>query len=578
MRSASPAPHPAIAAAFGDCRRAFVSVAAFSGLVNILMLAGPLYMLQIYDRVLASHSVPTLVALTVLLVGAFALQALLDGVRGRIVVRTAGTLDQHLGTAVHRAVILAGAAGRGADAQQPVRDLDQLRGFLTSPGPLAILDLPWMIVFLAMCFLIHVWLGLLATFGALLLVAVTLLTERASRLPARRLQQGAAARAGAIEGTRRNSETILAMGLGPAVTARWRALNERYLAGMERSTDVINGFGTASRTLRLFLQSAMLGTGAYLVIRQELSAGAMIAASIMMGRALAPVEAAIANWRGFVAARDSLHRLSAALARLGSEPERTALPAPQSGFTVEQLAVAAPGSRRLIVNNINLRLQAGEALGIVGPSGSGKTSLVRTLVGAWPPARGEIRIDGATLDQWVPEQLGARIGYVAQTVELFDATVTDNIARMQDKPDAAAVVAAAKAAGAHEMILRLPDGYNTRVGDGGAALSAGQRQRIALARALYGDPFLIVLDEPNANLDAEGEAALFQAIRAAKARRAIVILIAHRIAALSVCDKLLVLRDGAQQAFGPRDEVMRYLRSGGRPVPALGGLTVVGAE
>ncbi|MBX6424994.1 MAG: type I secretion system permease/ATPase [Variibacter sp.] len=566
--TARPAPHPAVAAALRECRRAFLSVAVFSGAVNVLMLAGPIYMLQVYDRVLASHSVPTLIALSGLLVGAYGFQALMDLIRARIVVRAAALLDRHLGTVVHRAVVrIAILTRQVSDAHQPVRDLDQIRSFLTSPGPIAIVDLPWMPAFLFICYLIHPWLGLLASAGGLLLVATTVLTERASRQPSREVQKGASQRATAVEADRRNSETIVAMGLGEAMAERWTALNERYLASVERSSDIVSSYGSLSRVLRLLLQSAMLGLGAFLVIRQELTPGAMIAASIMMGRALAPIETAITNWRGFVAARDSLRRLADVLARVGVERERTELPKPHRSFSVERLVVAAPDTQRIIVNNVNFRLKAGEALGIVGPSGSGKTSLVRALVGAWRPARGSVRIDGAALEHWSPEQLGPHVGYLSQAVELFDGTVAENIARMRTDPDPEAVIAAARAAGAHDMILRLPAGYDTRIGDSGTILSAGQRQRVALARALFGNPFLVVLDEPNANLDAEGEAALLRAIVEAKARGAIVIMIAHRAAALSVCDKVLLLRNGAQHAFGPRDEVLSRIlaRAGAAP-------------
>jgi ATP-binding cassette, subfamily C, type I secretion system permease/ATPase len=294
------------------------------------------------------------------------------------------------------------------------------------------------------------------------------------------------------------------------------------------------------------------------------TAGAMIAASIMMGRALAPIETAIANWRAFVAARQSVARLSDALARAEPKPAATALPKPSRSLEIENVTVVAPGATRPIVANVRFGLKAGEALGVIGPSGAGKTSLVRTLVGIWPPAKGTVRLDGATLDQWDRELLGQHVGFVAQTVELFDGTIAENIARMGISPNAAAVLRAAQAAGAHDMILRLPAGYGTKVGEGGDALSGGQRQRIALARALYGDPFLVVLDEPNSNLDNEGEAALHQAIVDLKARGAIVVLIAHRPSVLAACDNVLVLANGAQQAFGPRDQIMRKV-IGGRP-------------
>jgi ATP-binding cassette subfamily C protein len=396
--------------------------------------------------------------------------------------------------------------------------------------------------------------------GALVLAGTTFLTERASREPSRELMKGAGQRSSAIEAARRNSETVTAMGLGETLSKRWLTLNESYLGAVERSSDVVSSYGSVSKVFRLLMQSAILGVGAYLVIRQQLTPGGMIAASIMMSRALAPIETAIANWRGFVSARDSVRRLSETLARLGPPPERTELPKPQRALDVEDVAAVAPDGQRPIVANVRFRLTAGDVLGIIGPSGSGKTSLVRVLVGIWRPGRGSVRMDGAAMDQWTPEMRGPYVGYLSQNVDLFDGTVAENIARMLPDPDADKVIAASQAAGAHDMILRLANGYDTRIGDAGAILSGGQRQRVALARALYGDPFLIVLDEPNANLDQEGEAALQQAIRSAKERGAIVVMIAHRTAILGVCDKVLVLKDGLQHAFGPRDEVLKALR------------------
>jgi PrtD family type I secretion system ABC transporter len=321
----------------------------------------------------------------------------------------------------------------------------------------------------------------------------------------------------------------------------------------------VNFYASLSKVTRMMLQSAALGLGAYLVIRQMLMPGAMIACSIMMARALAPIETAITHWRSFVAARDSIGRLTRTLAGIGTDPARTALPNPQHSLVAENLTVISPQRGAELVANVGFTAMAGEAIGIIGPSGSGKTSLVRALVGVWPPAQGAIRIDGAALEHWAPEILGPELGYLSQAVDLFDGSIAENIARMAVEPDDGAVVRAAQAAGAHDMILRMPEGYDTRIGQGGTILSAGQRQRVALARALYGDPFLIVLDEPNASLDGEGEAALLQAIRDAKARGAIVILIAHRSGMLSVCDKVLVLRDGAQHAFGPRHEILRNM-------------------
>jgi len=545
--------------------------------VNLLMLAGPLYMLQVYDRVLASHSVPTLIGLSVLLCGAFALQAAIDLIRSRLITRSAGFLDEHLSVVVHKAVIRLSAGGwQIGEAHEPVRDLDQIRTFLTGQGPIAIVDLPWIPVFLLICALIHPWLGVLSLVGIIMLASATLLTDRASRSPARCANRNAQARSVMLEADRRNSETITAMSLQTALSQRWLVLNAGYLAAVERSTDVIGFYGSLSKMTRMTLQSASLGLGAYLVIDHELMPGAMIASSIMMARALAPIETAIANWRGFVAARDSLRRLNRALALAGSDPVRTALPKPSLALVAENVAVASPDGRVALVDNISFSLSAGEAMGIIGPSGSGKTSLVRALVGIRRPSRGAVRVDGAALEQWPPEIIGPDLGYLSQAVDLFDGTVAENIARMAVDLDDSAVVHAARAAGAHEMILRLANGYDTRIGHAGAILSAGQRQRVALARALYGDPFLIVLDEPNANLDGDGEAALLRAIRDAKARGAIVILITHRAGMLSVCDKLLVLRDGAQYAFGRPDEILdRVTRQ--PAVAATARLKVVGS-
>jgi ATP-binding cassette subfamily C protein len=565
-------------AARKDCRRVLWSVALFSAAVNMLMLAGPLYMLQVYDRVLASHSVPTLIALSLLLCGAFALQAALDLIRSRMITRSAGFLDEHLSAVVHSAVIRLSAGGRQAgEAHEPIRDLDQIRTFLTGQGPIAIVDLPWIPVFILICGLIHPWLGMLALVGAVMLAGATLLTERASRTPAREANRRARARSIVLEADRRNSETTTAMGMEPAMSGRWLQLNAGYLAALQRSSDVVGFYGSLSKVTRMLLQSASLGLGAYLVIGHELMPGAMIASSIMMARALAPIETAIANWRGFVAARDSIGRLRGVLARMGTDPVRTALPKPRHSFDAENVTVMPAEGSAAIVSNVRFTLTAGEVMGIVGPSGSGKTSLVRALVGVWRPAQGAVRVDGAALEHWPPEIIGPDLGYVSQAVDLFDGTVAENIARMAVEPDGGAVVRAARAAGAHEMILRLPNGYDTRIGPAGAILSAGQRQRVALARALFGDPFLIVLDEPNANLDGEGEAALLQAIRNAKARGAIVIMIAHRTAMLAVCDKVMVLRDGVQRAFGPCHEILRNLVPQPAIAAANSSLKIVGA-
>lgn len=547
---------PELRVALHEARRSFWGVAIFSGVVNLLMLAGPLYMLQIYDRVLTSRSVPTLLALSLFLLGAYFFQGVLDVIRGRVVVAISRQLDERLEAGVHEAVVRGALHVAPGEPHQPVRHLDQIRGFLTSGGPVALLDVLWIPAFICVCFVIHPLLGGLSLAGGAILLGVTKLTERANRGPSLQLVRDHGARAAFVEMNRRNTESITAMGMLPTLTQRWADINQRYVASIDRAAGATGGYASLSKILRLLLQSAMLGLGAYLVLRQELTAGGMIAASIMMGRALAPIEMAIANWRGFIAARASVERLSEDLARSKAPPPATSLPAPVRSLELRDVTVAAPGSRHAIVTGVNLALSAGETLAIIGPSGSGKTSLGRTLVSVWRPVRGEVRLDGASLDQWSSEALGLHVGYLSQSIELFDGTVAENIARMAPQPDSSAVIAAAQAAGAHDMILQLPNGYDTPIGEGGVILSAGQRQRVALARAFFGDPFLVLLDEPNSNLDSVGERALLEGLRRLKERGAITVVIAHRVGIMSVCDKVLVLADGMQKGFGPRDEVL----------------------
>jgi ATP-binding cassette subfamily C protein len=383
-----------------------------------------------------------------------------------------------------------------------------------------------------------------------------MLTEIRSRGPAEASSRIAAGRQVLAETARRNAEVIQALGLGGRMTARWHDQNEELLASQRRALGVTSGLGAASRVFRLVLQSALLGLGAYVVILGEATAGVMIAASIMTSRALAPIEGAIANWRGFILARQSCERLSRLIPMLSPDTRPLALPRPKSGIVVAELLVAPPGFTRPVLQNLSFSLKGGDGLGVIGPSASGKSTMARALCGVWKPLRGSIRLDGATLDQWDAESLGRDIGYLPQDIELFDGTVAENIARLDPNASSNAVLAAARAAGVHDMILGLPDGYSTRIGEGGAMLSGGQRQRIALARALYGDPFLVVLDEPNSNLDAEGDAALMAAIGGVRARGGIAVIIAHRPAALSAVNKLAVLASGQLQAFGPKDEVL----------------------
>jgi ATP-binding cassette subfamily C protein len=515
-------------------------------------------MMQVYDRVIPSRSIPTLIGLGILVAFLYALQGLLDALRQRILTRVGLVLDAELAPRVFNIVISLPLKTRTpGDGMQPMRDLDTVRSFLSGMGPTSLFDLPWVPLYLGLAFLMHFWLGITTLVGAFLLCIITLLTEIASRRPARDATAHSNIRNGLAEASRRNAEAIRSMGMADVMTRRWTEANELYLTSQRKAADAIGGFGNLSRVLRLLLQSTVLAVGAWLVISDLATPGVMIAASILSSRALAPIELAIAHWRGFVAARQSWTRLGEVLRAIPAEEEQMSLPAPNHSLQLEGVSVTSPGGRELIVQGVSLVLQAGQGLGIIGPSASGKSSLVRAIVGLWPTVRGRIRLDGAALEHRSPLTLGPYIGYMPQGIELFDGTVAENIARFRDDADSEAVVAAAKAAGAHDMILKLGEGYNTRVGDGGAALSAGQRQRVALARALYGDPFLVVLDEPNSNLDNDGEAALTEAIKGVRARKGIVVVVAHRPSALIALDQVLVLANGSVQALGPRGEVLR---------------------
>ncbi len=563
-----PAPGSELVCALRSCKGALAGVAVFSGVSNILMLTGAIFMLQVYDRVLPSRSVPTLVGMAILAGALFIGQAVIDLVRGRIMTRIGAEVDEAVGgrvfTAVSRLPLFLGPQG---DGLQPQRDLDSIRTFLSSPGPSALFELPWLPFYLAIIWSFHPILGITATCGAIVLVTLTAATEIFTRKP-----MGAAVLTGVrrnsyAEASRRNAEVLAAMGMGKRLHDHWREASREYLAQQQRVSDIVGGFGSFARALRLMLQSAMLGVGAWLVIEGEATAGIIIAGSILAGRALAPVDLAIAHWRNFVGARQSWRRLSNLLARLPLDAQPMALPVPSSNLTVDRIAIGAPGTQRIIVQSVEFRLDAGSVLGIIGPSGSGKSSLVRGLVGAWRPLAGRIKLDGAALDQWSPERLGRCIGYLPQDVELFAGTVGANIARFDPGPDAEAIVAAARAAGVHDLIVGLPNGYETQIGEGGTALSAGQRQRIALARALYGDPFLVVLDEPNSNLDMEGERALAEAILRIKARRGIVAIVAHRPNILTTVDYMLMMKEGQMHMFGTRECVLSKLF----PMPQVNG-------
>jgi PrtD family type I secretion system ABC transporter len=539
------------------CRSAFVGVGVMSCIINLLYLTGSIFMLEVYDRVLPSRSVPTLVGLIVLASGLYIGQGILDLIRGRILGRIGTSLDEALNARVFDTVVrLPLLVGGRNEGLQPLRDLDNVRAFLGTMGPGAFFDLPWLPLYLAICFAFHVLIGLTALIGAIILVSLTLVAEYMSRQPAREATGLAARRNDLAAASRRNAEVMVAMGMTGRLTQRWGEANEKYLAGNQRASDVAGGLGAIAKVLRMMLQSAVLAVGAYLVIHQEATAGIIIAGSILSARALAPVDLAIAHWKAFVAARQSWERLNRLLEQMPVRPIPTLLRNPMSRLSVEGVAIAPPGDQKVIVQDVTFALTAGNGLGIIGPSGSGKSSLVRALVGVWQPVRGKVRLDGAALDQWSSDVLGRHIGYLPQDVELFGGTVAQNICRFDSEAKSDAIIAAAKEAGVHDMIIKMRDGYNTQVGEQGAALSAGQAQRMALARALYGDPFLIVLDEPNSNLDTEGDEALTRAVRGARERGAIVVVVAHRPIGIEAVEQLLVLKDGRMQAFGPKEQVL----------------------
>ena len=546
-----------LAAALATCRGAFVGIALFSGMSNILMLTGALFMLEIYDRVLPSRSVATLVGLTILAGVLFVAMGLIDLIRGRMLVRIGASLDESLSARVYETIVrLPLKTGSRSDGLQPLRDLDNVRSFLSGMGPVALFDLPWLPLYIAICYAFHPLIGLTALGGAIILIILTIATEYLTRRPTRQTASSALARNGIAEISYHNAEALVAMGMVGRIAARWSEANRNYMASQQQASDVAGGFGAVSKVLRMMLQSGVLAVGAYLVIYNQATAGIIIAGSILAARALAPVDLAIANWKGFAAARQSWARLTKLLALFPTTGEVMALEAPSKSLAVESVGVAPPGQQKLVVQDVAFTLKAGSALGIIGPSASGKSSLARMLVGVWPPVRGKVRLDGAALNQWSPEALGRNIGYLPQDVELLGGTVAQNIARFEPNADPEAIVAAAKAAGVHDLVVKLPEGYETEVGEQGTALSAGQAQRIALARALYRDPFLVVLDEPNSNLDAEGDEALGRAVLGVRERGGIVVVIAHRPSAISGVDFVLVMNQGRQQVFGPRDEVL----------------------
>ena len=543
-------------------KNAFMTVALLSAVLNVLLLGGSFYMMLVYDSVLPSHSLPTLFGLLAMIVVVYAFQGLFDNMRSRILSDVANAFARRLSGRVQQAIASSTLAGQRSpgDGLGAMRDLEQIRSFMANGGPSTLIDLPWILFFLAVLFLLHFWLGVTALAGAVVLLLLTLQTNRVTKKPTSQIALIAAHRNNIAETHLRHAELMKVLGMRGRMAARWNAIDQLYLTAQNNVSQSVLTMSGISKIFRLLLQSLILTVGALLVIDGKASGGVIFASSILSGRALAPVDQAIANWRNFSAARIGWKRLAELLDRVpATTPPVTALPAPRSTFQAQQLFVSPPGSNKVIVQGVDFKLEAGMGLGIVGPSAAGKSSLGMALIGAWQPARGLVRLDGASIDQWDSDVRGTFIGFLPQSVELLEGTIAENIARFDPDRRSDNVVAAATAANVHDMIVEMPEGYETPVGMDGTALSAGQRQRIGLARALYRDPFVVLLDEPNSNLDADGETALTAAISSVRERGGICIVIAHRPSALANVSHVLVMRQGRMEAFGPRDEILEKI-------------------
>ena len=551
-------------------RGALISVFLFSCIVNILMLTGPIFMLQVYDRVLTSGSVPTLLALSMIVLGLYLYYGFLEHLRARVMTRISRQFEERLRSRVFDTMAKLALHKVPGIGGQPLVDLQTIRQFVGGPGPLAFFDMPWVPCYLLIIFLLHNWLGVAGLISAIVIFCLAILTDRATKAP---LSEASSAMARAnilTDEVRRNSEAMHALGMRAALRRKWESLQQDALDQQTTAGDKGGRYSAASRVVRLLVQSGILALGAYLAIHGEISPGGIIAASIIMSRGLAPIEQAVGNWQQFQGYRKASGRLSEVLQKVPAETERMRLPDPKGLVEAEGLTVAIKGNEKPLLHNLNFRVQPGQGLGVIGPTGAGKSTLARVLVGVVEPTSGTVRLDGATPEQRSSEDLGRVVGYLPQDVQLFDGTVAQNISRFAEQPKPEDIVAAAQLANVHDLIMRLPKGYDTPLGENGARLSAGQRQRVALARALYGNPATLVMDEPNSNLDADGEAALDRAIRASLARGASVIVVAHRPSALHAIHSVLVLSEGRQVAYGPRDEVLKKVTRQNQPSPQEG--------
>jgi len=557
--------------AFFLARGRIIRVALFSGIVNVLTLSGSIYMLQVYDRVLPTKSFATLIGLSMLLIAAYTAQGFFDALRIRMLTRIGALFDQSLQRQIYDCIMALRLRGWDtASVTQPIRDLEVIRMFLSGMGPTAFLDLPWVPFFLIVLFFFHPVIALGAFIGMLLIVGFTFIVEYSTRRHAMELEKLGMLRAAMAKITAYNAEVIHALGMSSRFGNQWRSVNIAYIREILHIRDIEADIGTMAKMLRYILQSSILGLGAALVITDQATAGIMIASSIMMGRALAPIEIVLGTWKQFKMMLDAMKRLTGMLtANATDEMEHPALelPRPNQSLIAKDLTIVPPGSQNIVGNNLSFELTPGSGLAVMRASGSGKSSLARTLVGVWKPAHGSVCLDGAHIDQWDSDQLGRYMGYMPQDVALFEGTVAQNISRFEKNPSDSQIIEAATLAGAHRLITSWPDGYSRKVGENGGLLSAGQRQRIALARACYGNPFLIVLDEPNANLDTEGEAALADTILRLRERRCIVICVSHRVATLSALNMVMVMTGGRIIAFGPRDQVLASIAASAAPAP-----------
>lgn len=548
--------------ALSTVKGAFVAVGLFSLVINLLMLVSPLYMLQVYDRVLTSQSYETLLYLTVLAVSLLAFNAFLELVRSRVLVRIGTRLDEYLSWPVFQAIFKSKTQN---DGTQAINDLAAVRNFLGGSGPNAFFDAPWTPIFIGLIFVFHPLLGLIATTGAVLLFAIALISEAVTRSTFQEAHSHSRRATLFATAALRNKEVVQGMGMLNQLTERWAIKNEGGLLYQSIANDRVGLLSAISKLIRPTLQVAMLGTGAFLVLQEATSPGVMIASSIIMGRALAPVEAAVSQWRGFVSARASYDRLKVLFEDDDGHLPQTSLPRPAGHVAVQSLKLTPPGAEKPVLHDVSFQISAGDALAVIGASAAGKSTLARSLVGIWVPDEGHVRLDGADLAQWIPEELGSYIGYLPQDVELFEGTVADNICRF-DKPDSEKIITAAKLADAHDMILQLGNGYDTEIGPLGQALSGGQRQRVGLARALYNNPAFVVLDEPNASLDSAGEQALMATIGRLKERGQTVIIISHRSNILTVVDKVLILSGGRVEAFDHQERLLPKLVGKAQPL------------